>query len=350
MRIQAHAVREKGGRTEPFTYERDVGRRDVLVRITHCSVARGDLQYIDDDWGDARFPLVPGHEIVGVVEEVGAEVADRRRGDRVGVGYQQEACFGCAACREGTEQLCPDQKVVAVDCYGGFADHIVVDGRFAFGLPASLDSAASAPLLSSGLTVFAGIRRAQLTEPSEVAVLGAGGLGHLAIQFLHRMGHRVSALSHSPGKRELIERLGATHVDTADPAYPARYHGAFDFILSTLNVPFDLDACVRMLTPRGRLCLVAAPLQALSLRGGLLNNSQRTIYGNYIGSRADTVSMLRFAADHGVAAIVDVMPFSRIDEAIERVRRRDVPMGLVLENPGETIARPGPSRAPADVM
>jgi D-arabinose 1-dehydrogenase-like Zn-dependent alcohol dehydrogenase len=330
MRIRAHAVAEKGGRAEPFVYERDLGSRDVLVRITHCSVARGDLQYIDDDWGDARFPLVPGHEIVGVVEEAGADVADLRPGDRVGVGYQQEACFECVYCLEGTEQLCPRQKVVAVDRYGGFADHIVVDGRFAFGLPAPLDSAASAPLLSSGLTVFTGIRRARLAEPSQVAVLGAGGLGHLAIQFLRRMGHAVSALSHSPAKRELIERLGGAYVDAADAAHTCR--DAFDFVLSTLNVPFDLDACVRMLKPKGQLCLVASPIQELALHGGLLSNSQRAIYGNYIGSRADTSAMLRFAAEHGIAAIVEVMPFSRINEAIERVRRRDVPMGLVLES------------------
>ena len=332
MRIRAHAIKDRGGRAEPFFYERDLGRRDVLVRITHCSVARGDIQFINDDWGDARFPLVPGHEIVGAVEEAGADVADLRRGDRVGIGYQQEACFECTYCQQGTEQLCPSQKVIAVDRYGGFADHIMVDGRFAFRLPAPLDSAASAPLLSSGLTVFAGILRADLTEPSQVAVLGAGGLGHLAIQFLRKMGHSVSALSHSPAKRELIEGLGGAYVDVADPEQQASCREAFDFILSTLNVPFDLDACVRMLKPKGQLCLVASPVQELALRGGLLSNSQRTIYGNYIGSRADTMRMLPFAAEHGIAAIVDVMPFSRINEAIERVRRREVPMGLVLEH------------------
>ena len=332
MRIRAHAIKDRGGRAEPFFYERDLGRRDVLVRITHCSVARGDIQFINDDWGDARFPLVPGHEIVGVVEEAGADVADLRRGDRVGIGYQQEACFECTYCQRGTEQLCPSQKVIAVDRYGGFADHILVDGRFAFRLPPQLDSAASAPLLSSGLTVFAGILRAHLTEPSQVAVLGAGGLGHLAIQFLHKMGHGVSALSHSPAKRELIERLGGAYVDTADPEYSTRHRGTFDFVLSTLNVPFDLDACVRMLKPKGHLCLVASPTGELALHGGLLSNSQRTIYGNYIGSRADTSRMLEFAADHGVAAIVDLMPFSRVNDAIERVRTREVQMGLVLEN------------------
>ena len=258
MRIRAHAIKEKGGTAEPFSYDSAPGEHDVVVRITHCSIARGDIQFIDDDWGDARFPLVPGHEIVGIVEEAGSEVADLQLGDRVGVGYQQQACFACFFCRQGIEQLCPSQKVIAVDAYGGWADHIVVDGRFAFRLPPELDSAASTPLLSSGLTVFAGIRRAQLSHSSRVAVLGAGGLGHLAIQFLHEMGHSVSVFSHSPEKRELIERLGGAYVDTSDAT---RHHGVFDFILSTLNVPFDLDSFVRMLTPAGQLCLVASPCE-----------------------------------------------------------------------------------------
>jgi D-arabinose 1-dehydrogenase-like Zn-dependent alcohol dehydrogenase len=332
MRISAHAIKEKGGRAEPFSYEGVPRERDVVVRITHCSVARGDIQFMNDEWGDARFPLVPGHEIVGIVEEAGPEVTGLQLGDRVGIGYQQQACFECFFCQQGIEQLCPSQRVIAVDTYGGWANHIVVDGRFAFRLPPQLDSSTSAPLLSSGLTVFSGILRAQLPPGSRVAVLGAGGLGHLAIQFLHKMGHRVTAFSHSPEKRELIESLGGACVDTSDPTHQRRYHEVFDFILSTLNVPFDLDSFVRMLTPVGQLCLVAAPLKAVSLSGGLLNNSRRSIYGNYIGSRSETTQMLEFSSEHGIKSIVDVMPFSRINEAIERVRTRDVLMGLVLEN------------------
>ena len=332
MQIRAYAIKEKGGTAEPFLYERTLGSRDVLVRITHCSLARGDIQYIDNDWGDARYPLVPGHEIVGIVEEAGSEVADLHTGDRVGVGYQQEACFECSFCRQGLEQLCPSQKVIAVDRYGGLAEHIVVDGRFAFRLPPQLDSAPSAPLLSSGLTVYAGILRGGLAAGSRVAVLGAGGLGHLAIQFLRKMGHSVTAFSHSPAKRELIERLGGAFADSSDPKGMTERQGEFDFILSTLNVSYDLDSYVRMLKPQGQLCLVAAPLTQLSLSGGLLNNSRRSIYGNYIGSRADTMQMLEFSAQHGIEAIVDVMPLARVNEAIERVRRRDVRMGLVLES------------------
>jgi D-arabinose 1-dehydrogenase-like Zn-dependent alcohol dehydrogenase len=139
MQIRAYAIREKGGPAQPFLYERTLGGRDVLVRITHRSLARGDIQFIDNAWGDTRFPLVPSHEIIGLVEEAGAEVAGLHPGDRVGIGYQQEACFDCAFCKRGTEQLCASQKVIAVDRYGGLADHIIVDARFAFRLPPQLD-------------------------------------------------------------------------------------------------------------------------------------------------------------------------------------------------------------------
>ena len=332
MQIKAYAISETGGTAEPFLYEGALGRRDVLVKITHRSLARGDIQYIDNAWGDTRFPLVPSHEIVGIVADAGVEVAGLRQGDRVGVGYQQEACFECSFCAQGVEQLCSKQKVIAVDRYGGLAEHIIVDHRFAFRLPSQLDSATSTPLLSSGLTVYAGIVRAQLPAGSRVAALGAGGLGHLAIRFLHKMGHNVTAFSHSPSKRPLIERLGGTFASSSDPKQLTEHEGAFEFILSTLNVAFDLDSFVKMLTPHGQLCLVASPLEQLSFSGGRLNNSRRSIYGNYIGSRSETVRMLEFATKHRIEAVVDVMPMVRVNEAIERIRKRDVEIGLVLES------------------
>jgi D-arabinose 1-dehydrogenase-like Zn-dependent alcohol dehydrogenase len=332
MEIAAYAINEPGGEAEPFVYETSLGSADVLVRITHRSLARGDIQFIDNAWGDTRFPLVPSHEIIGIVEEAGSEVSNLQPGDRVGIGYQQKACFECGFCTQGREQLCARQKVIAVDCYGGLAERIVVDYRFAFRLSPQLDAATSTPLLSSGLTVYAGILRARLPAGSRAAVLGAGGLGHLAIQFLHRMGHGVTAFSHSPHKRGLIERLGGVFADNSDTEHLVEYHGVFDFILSTLNVSFDLDSFVRMLTPEGQLCLVASPLEQLSLSGGQLNNSRRSIYGNYIGSRTETEAMLDFATTHGIGAVVDVMPFARVNDAIERVRRRDVAMSLVLES------------------
>jgi len=334
MKINAYAVKTKGGKGEPFSYERTLGKHDVLVRITHCSITKGDIQIINNDWGDTKFPVVPGHEIIGIIEETSLEVIGLKHGDRVGIGYQQEACFECQFCREGNEQFCPKQKVIAVDTYGGFAKHIVVDARFAFKLPPELDSAKSAPLMSSGLTVYSAIVSAKLPNNSTVGVLGVGGLGSLALQFFHKMGHKISAFSHSPTKKEVSEKWGAEFVDNSNPKDLQRHHRKYDFIISTINADFDLDTYLKMLKPQGKFCLVAQPLNKLAMSAGLLYDyAQRSIYGNYTGSRKDMVDMLDFAARYTIESMVEVMPFSKMNEALEMVRTGKGPLRLVLENP-----------------
>ncbi|MRG46885.1 alcohol dehydrogenase catalytic domain-containing protein [Chitinophaga sp. SYP-B3965] len=330
MKIKAYAVKEKGGSPEPFYYEKELGKNDTLVKITHCSIARGDIQFLNDDWGDANFPLVVGHEIVGIVENIGSDVTDLKTGDRVGIGYQQEACFECEFCRQGNEQFCQDQKVIAVNCYGGLADHIITDSRFVFKLPTNLDSAKSAPLMSSGITVYSAISRADLQPNAVTGVLGAGGLGLLAVQFLQKMGHKVSVFSHSPGKKEMIEDAGAEYVDSKNDL--SQLHRKFDFILSTLNVDFNIDAYLKVLKPTGKLCLVASPLEKQPISLGLLYDyAQRTIYGNYVGSRKNMIDMLAFSAKHNIEGLVDVMPFSEMNKAIEILRKQNMPARLVLE-------------------
>ena len=333
IEINAYAVPEKGAALVPFSYQAEVGAHDVLVKLTHRSITRGDLQMMKNDWGDARFPLVPSHEMVGIVDRTGSRVTELKPGDRVGVGYQVGACFECDFCRRGTEQFCSRQRVVGVHAYGGLAEHIVVDARFAFPLPPQLAPAPLTPLMSSGLTVFAAITYAQLPRDARVAVLGIGGLGRVALRFLRAMGHRVSGFSRSPEKRQTIEQLGAEYVDGADSAALAAYRNTFDLILSTLNVPFDLNAYLGMLKPDGQLGLVATPLQPLSLSAGVLYDyARRRIYGNYVGSRADMTGMLDFVATHHVAPDVTVMPFSSMREAIDRVRSNEVATALVLES------------------
>jgi alcohol/geraniol dehydrogenase (NADP+) len=333
MEIRAFAIKERGDVAMPFVYSRTLGGHEVLVRLTHRSVTTGDVQFIDNAWGDTRYPLVPCHEMIGLVEQVGADVSELTMGDRVGVGFQLGACFECSFCRRGVEQFCQQQTVVGVNAYGGLADQIVVDSRFAFRLPSALDSAAATPLFSSGLTVYSAIMHAQLSPGARVAVLGIGGLGRLALQFLRAMGHRVSAVSRSPEKRELIRGLGAYYLDGSDAAALAAERGQFDFILSTLNVSFELASYLALLQPEGQLCFVAAPTQPLSLRAGLLYDyGRRRMYGSYVGSRADVVEMLEFAATHEVLPNVEVMAFARLNEAIQRIRSRAVTTALVLES------------------
>lgn len=332
MKIKAFGINEAGGKAEPFYYERNVGDNEVSVKIVYCSIARGDVQFITNDWGDTKYPLVPGHEIVGIVEETGSNVTALKAGDHVGIGYQQEACFECEFCREGNEQFCARQKVIGVHCYGGLADYIIVDNRFAFKLPPALHSAKAVPLLSSGLTVYSAIVRAQLRTRSVVGVLGAGGLGQLAIRFLNKMGHEVHVFSHSPGKKEMINQLGAEFILSSDPGNFSALDRKFDFILSTLNVPYDLDVHLKTLKPQGKFCVVASPLEKQVISIGLLYDYvQRTIYGNYVGSRKNMADMLEFSAKHNIESAVEVMPFSKVNEAIEKVKAGDVQIRLILE-------------------
>lgn len=323
MQIKGYAIMEPGAPAQPFRYDADVGPNDVLVRLTHRTVARGDVQAIDNDWNDTRYPLVPSHEMLGTVEQRGANVHDLKPGDRVGIGYQLGACFECEYCRQGTEQFCANQRVVSVNAFGGLAEHIVVDARFAFALPPELDCAAATPLFSSGVTVFAGIRHANLRPHSRVSVLGVGGLGTMALRFLVVMGHTVTGLSRSAKKREMVEALGCEFASSSNLDGLTDKRGSFDFILSTLNVPFDLNACLRLLKADGQLCMVASPLQPLALSAGLLYDyARRRICGNYIGSREDTREMLKLASQHRIHTEVEVMDFSLVNQAIEKVRNR----------------------------
>lgn len=333
MKIKAYAIRKSGGKAEPFYYEKPMGKTDVVVRITYCSITRGDIQMMDNDWGDTKFPMVPGHEITGTVEDAGSGVTSLKSGAGVGIGYQLAACFECEFCKQGTEQFCPNQKVVGVDSYGGLAKHIVVDERFAFKLPDGLDPTGAVPLMSSGLTVYSAIVRANLPKNSIVAVLGIGGLGQLAIQFLHKMGHKVVAFSHSPGKCETIEHLGGEYIDSSNIHDAGVYNRKLDFILSTLIVDFDLETYLKMLKPQGKFCFVAQPLNKLLLSAGLLYEyAQRTIYGNYTGSRKDMSEMLDFSVKHNIEVVAEVLPFSKINEAIEIVRSGRLQTKIVLKN------------------
>lgn len=333
MKIKAYAVTRPGENPQPFTYERRLGRNDVLVRISHCTLATGDLQMMNNAWGDSNYPLVPGHEIIGYVERASANVSTLKTGDRVGVGYQLGACFSCEYCKAGNEQYCPQQKVVGINEYGGLANHIVVDHRFAFKLPARLNAAHTAPLLSSGLTVYSAIMRADLPAHATTAVLGIGGLGHLAIQFLHKMGHDVSAFSHSESKRALVEKLGGKFVDHGDLTLLSSMNKKYDFILSTINATLDLNAYLRMLKPQGKFCFVAQPSDSIALNAGLLYDyAQRAVYGSYTGSRSDMVRMLSFSAKHDIAGIVEVLPFSAMQSAIEMLKSGRIQTRPVLKN------------------
>lgn len=296
---------------------------EVLLAVKYCSLARGDVHMIDNDWGGSPYPSTPGHELIGIVAEVGQGVETLQPGDIAGVGYQLAACLKCEFCIQGFEQFCNQQAVAFYDRPGGWASHIIAEEPFVQKLGASLNQPDYAALFSSGLTVFSGIRRAKLAPQSKVAVFGVGGLGHLASIILGKMGHEVTLLSHTDDKRAFTEKLGASHfVNTADAKSMESLKTSFDFIISTVNVEFDMEQLLHLLRPQGVLCVVGLPQPRVSLHAtSLADYAQRTIYGSYIGSVQDMKDLLQFTLDHQMKPLTQNFPMEKVNSLLDDVRQ-----------------------------
>ena len=315
----------------PYSYDpRPLGPRDVEIEISHCGICHSDLHLIDNDWSTSVYPLVPGHEIVGTVAEVGADCA-LAPGQRVGVGWQRSSCGECEFCRAGEENLCPRQEATCVGHMGGFARRIRLDGRFAFPIPASLDSAAAAPLLCAGATVFAPMRRWKVRAGMKVGVIGIGGLGSLALRFLRALGCQSTAFTSSPDKRDAALSLGADEVASSTNAKEIRaLANRFDFLLCTVPARLDWITYLLTLKPNGILCLVGAPPGVMQILAGPLLSGQRILCGSDIGSPGMIRETLGFAAEHGISAQVETAPLEEVNAAVQRVRDNQVRYRMVL--------------------
>lgn len=316
--IHAYASPEKGASLVPFEYEPDaLGPHDVRLRITHCGICHSDIHLIDDDWEVSKYPLVPGHEIVGIVEEKG-DLSTHEIGDRVGIGWQGKSCFHCEWCNQGDENLCLEQEPTCVEHYGGFADSIVADGRFAFLIPEALPSLFAAPLLCGGATVFSPFIEHQIGPLTRVAVIGIGGLGHLALQFARAHNCDVTAISSSSDKEKEAKGFGANHfVKLSDLE---NHTNAFDFIFCTSSRGIEWKQAVSCLRPRGKLCLIGVPTDPLELPVGMLVDGRKIVCGSNIGSRPVIEKMLAFSARNKVRPQIEEYPMSQVNEAIGKVR------------------------------
>jgi len=332
-RVGAFAALAVGQSLVEYVYESEpLGPDDVAVDISHCGVCHSDLHLIDNDWSSSQYPLVPGHEIVGIVSEVGGR-GRLTVGERVGIGWQRSACHDCEQCRAGNENLCPRQEATCVGHMGGFAQRIRTDGRFVFPLPPTLDPAATAPLLCGGVTVFAPLRRWGVREGAHVGVIGVGGLGHLALRFLKAMGCHAVAFTSSPDKRNEALNLGAAEVASSTNAREIRAHaGRLEFLLCTVPARLDWITYLETLKPNGVLCLVGAPRGLLQLPASQLLSGQRAICGSDIGSPSAIREMLAFAAEHGIGARVETVPMRDVNAALQRVRENRVRYRMVLAN------------------
>lgn len=334
MTIQAYAAHETGAVLKPFSYSPSALKPyEVEVKITHCGICHSDVHLIDNDWGMSVYPLVPGHEIIGIVEALGSEVKNLKKGDRVGIGWQCASCMECESCIKGEENLCPQSQAVAVGGhYGGFAERVISDSRFAFKIPAELSSANAAPLLCGGATVYSPLRNYNVRAFMKVGVIGIGGLGHLALQYAKAFGCEVTAFSNSPSKEKEAKEFGADHfVSSTSPENLKKMEGSLDFILSTVNAPLDWNSYLSLLRPHGKLCFVGVPDKPVTVPVFSLLLGEKSICGSVIGSRHVIEEMLEFSARHGISAKTELMQLSQVNQALEKVKKNQARYRMVLE-------------------
>ncbi len=324
--IQAWAAPSAGAALEPLEYAPDVGAHQVLVKVDHCGICHSDVHLVDDDWHIGQYPLVPGHEIIGTVQEVGPAVRSLQIGDRVGVGWQSVSCGTCLPCTQGHDNFCRANEATASGRYGGFASHVVADERLAIPIPDDLDGVTTAPMLCGGVTVWTPLDR--YARPGDhVVVMGLGGLGHFAVQFASAMGCRVTVVSRSADKATAAESLGADLHVTRIEDVPAA-----DLILATAPAALDWSAALGRLKPLGTLCIVGAVPEPITFSAMQLIGGSKRIAGSGTGGRKELMEMLDFAAMHGIGAIVEPFAMSDADAALDHVRQGRANLRVVLSN------------------
>jgi uncharacterized zinc-type alcohol dehydrogenase-like protein len=332
--IQGLAAHAAGAGLLPFRYDPGVlGPQEVEIGVTHCGICHSDLHLISNDWGISQYPFIPGHEIVGTITAMGADVRSLEVGQRVGLGWQSNSCGTCEWCSRGMENLCALAEATCVHRNGGYADRVRANARFVIPIPEALESAHAAPLLCGGITVYNPLRTHLINPSSRVGVVGIGGLGHIAIQFARVFGAEVTAFSTSAAKEEEVRALGAHNfVNTRESKAMKEMAGTQDFILSTVNADQDWGVFVQTLRPTGTLCFVGVPPSPVSVSAFPLITGIRTLTGNPTGSPYRLREMLDVAARHGVKAQIESFPMSKANEAIEKVKKNKVRYRAVLTN------------------
>ena len=341
LQTKGYAAMTAKAALTPFSFERrEVGPHDILITITHCGICHSDIHQARDEWGGSLFPMVPGHEIVGTVARVGKEVKAFKAGDRAGIGCFVDSCRSCPSCREGLEQYCEAGMLLTYSgrdksgqvTQGGYSTQIVVDAQYALQIPQALSAAGAAPLLCAGITTYSPLRHWGVGKYHKLAVVGLGGLGHMAVKIARALGTEVTVLSTSEKKRQDAMRLGANHFEiTSQPGTFTKLQRHFDFIIDTVSAPHDYNALVNLLKTDGTLILVGAPEKPAPLEPFPLILHRRSIAGSVIGGIRETQEMLDFCAEHKIESDVEVIPIQQVNEAYERVLKGDVRFRFVID-------------------
>jgi len=329
--INAYAAHEPGGKLLPFEYDPgELGPEEVEIAVEACGVCHSDLSMLYNEWGMTTYPLVPGHEVAGTVAAVGERVTNLKVGQRVGLGWQSGSCGVCEWCLSGDHILCPHSEATIVGRHGGFADRVRAMARHVIPLPVALPSLSTGPLFCGGLTVFNPLVQFDIKPTARVGVVGIGGLGHLALQFLHAWGCDVTAFTSSPEKAEAALRFGANHIlNSRDPQ--ALQSRSFDMILSTASADLDWARYLAALRPKGRLHFVGIAPKPVVTQVFSLVDGQKSISGSPTGSPATLATMLDFVVRHAIEPAIEVFPFSQINEAMEHLRHGKARYRVVLK-------------------
>ncbi len=341
--VKARAV---FGPTEQFKAttidRRDVGPKDVLIEIKYAGICHSDIHTARQEWGEIEYPFVPGHEIAGIVSEVGADVTIHAVGDRVGVGCMVNSCGTCKNCQQGLEQYCLKGSTGtynSVDKYGngertqgGYSTHVVVTEDFVLKIPKGLQLDEAAPLLCAGITTYSPLHHWNAGPGKRVAIVGLGGLGHMAVKLAHAMGAEVTVLSRTLDKKEQGLQLGADHYyATGDAKTFTALAGSFDLIINTVSAVVDLNDFLALLAVDGTMVNVGAPAEPLAVNVFSLIGGRKSFAGSMIGGIAETQEMLNFCAEHGLGAEIEVIKADDIDNAWERVIASDVRYRFVID-------------------
>ena len=342
MQIPAYGARAAKAPLEPLKIERrKPGPQDVEIEILYCGICHSDVHKVNDDWGGTHFPVVPGHEIVGLVASRGAGATRFQEGDLVGVGCLVDSCRVCPECRAGHEMFCEKGVTFTFDSldqstktwtYGGYSTDIVVDERYVLRVPKDLDPARAAPLMCAGITTYSPLHQFECKPGDQVAVVGLGGLGHMAVKLAASMGADVTVLSTSRDKEKDASRLGAKHfVATKEPGALDPLQGRFSLIMDTVSAPHDLNKQLTLLRNFGTMVLVGLPPSAAQLDAFTLVHGNRRIAGSNIGGIPETQEMLDYCGKNGIVADVEVIKADQINDAYERMERGDVRYRFVID-------------------
>ncbi len=326
----------------PWNFERrEVGPHDVQIEILYCGVCHTDIHQTRDEWGGAVFPMVPGHEIVGKVIKVGGHVKNFKPGDIAGVGVIVDSCETCSNCKNDFEQYCTDgvtftygsmERDGSMITYGGYSNTIVTKEHFVLHVSDKLKLSGVAPLLCAGITTYAPLRYWNVGKGDKVAVLGLGGLGHMAVKFAASFGAEVTVLSTSPHKEADAKKLGAhKFILTSDEEKIKGAENYFDFIVDAVSAPNDYNMYLNMLNTDGTLIVVGIPPEAAKIEIGTLIGNRRKIGGSIIGGIKETQEMLDYCAEHGIVSEVEVIPINLINQAYERILKNDVKYRFVID-------------------